>query len=293
MPPTPAKLWGARDVGARSAADRTRSAACAARCSTSSSAPALDRLPALTCWPEDGGPFVTLPLVYTEHPDGKGHNLGMYRLQHPRRARRRACTGRSGRAAGSTTSVAESRGKRAARDGLPRRAAGADPRGDRAAARERARADAGLAHRRRAAAACRPRPGHPHPLVARRRVRADGRGAAARAAARRARSATTTATTRCGTTIPVFRVRQIARRRDAIYPGHRRRQAAAGGLLHRRSAAGAAVAAVPAGDARRARPLVVRRDRLPLARRRPSSGTATRARRWPARSGSSAKASCR
>ena len=30
---------------------------------------------------EDGGPFVTLPLVYTEHPDGHGHNLGMYRMQ--------------------------------------------------------------------------------------------------------------------------------------------------------------------------------------------------------------------
>jgi UbiD family decarboxylase len=41
----------------------------------------LDRLPALTCWPEDGGPFITLPLVYTTHPDRPGHNLGMYRMQ--------------------------------------------------------------------------------------------------------------------------------------------------------------------------------------------------------------------
>jgi len=37
-------------------------------------------LPALHCWPEDGGRFITLPLVYTEHPDG-GANLGMYRIQ--------------------------------------------------------------------------------------------------------------------------------------------------------------------------------------------------------------------
>jgi len=43
--------------------------------------PALNRLPALTCWPEDGGPFLTLPMVYTEHPEGRGSNLGMYRLQ--------------------------------------------------------------------------------------------------------------------------------------------------------------------------------------------------------------------
>ncbi|CAM2068107.1 UbiD family decarboxylase [Sulfidibacter corallicola] len=48
----------------------------------------LTDLPALTSWPEDGGPFVTLPLVYTEHPEtGKG-NLGMYRvqIQGPRQA---------------------------------------------------------------------------------------------------------------------------------------------------------------------------------------------------------------
>jgi UbiD family decarboxylase len=41
----------------------------------------LDRLPVLTTWPEDGGPFITLPLVYTEPPAGQGHNLGMYRMQ--------------------------------------------------------------------------------------------------------------------------------------------------------------------------------------------------------------------
>ena len=41
----------------------------------------LSSLPMLTSWHSDGGPFVTLPLVYTEHPDGKGHNLGMYRIQ--------------------------------------------------------------------------------------------------------------------------------------------------------------------------------------------------------------------
>ncbi len=43
--------------------------------------PDLTTLPMLTSWHSDGGPFVTLPLVYTEHPDGRGHNLGMYRIQ--------------------------------------------------------------------------------------------------------------------------------------------------------------------------------------------------------------------
>jgi 4-hydroxybenzoate decarboxylase subunit C len=41
----------------------------------------LSSLPMLTSWHSDGGPFVTLPLVYTEHPGGRGHNLGMYRIQ--------------------------------------------------------------------------------------------------------------------------------------------------------------------------------------------------------------------
>ena len=44
----------------------------------------VSALPKLTCWPQDGGPFVTLPQVYTEHPDSPGwvkSNLGMYRVQ--------------------------------------------------------------------------------------------------------------------------------------------------------------------------------------------------------------------
>lgn len=45
------------------------------------SPPKLSTLPMLTSWHSDGGPFVTLPLVYTEHPKGRGHNLGMYRIQ--------------------------------------------------------------------------------------------------------------------------------------------------------------------------------------------------------------------
>ncbi|HEV3436503.1 MAG TPA: UbiD family decarboxylase [Gemmata sp.] len=44
----------------------------------------LSQLPQLKCWPRDGGAFVTLPEVYTEHPDRPGwrhSNLGMYRVQ--------------------------------------------------------------------------------------------------------------------------------------------------------------------------------------------------------------------
>jgi len=41
----------------------------------------LRELPVLTSWQEDGGAFFTLPLVYTEKPGSREHNLGMYRLQ--------------------------------------------------------------------------------------------------------------------------------------------------------------------------------------------------------------------
>jgi UbiD family decarboxylase len=44
-------------------------------------APDLARLPATTSWHSDGGPFFTLPLVYTQHPRTGKHNLGMYRMQ--------------------------------------------------------------------------------------------------------------------------------------------------------------------------------------------------------------------
>jgi 4-hydroxy-3-polyprenylbenzoate decarboxylase len=43
--------------------------------------PLLDRLPVLKCWPHDGGPFITLPIVITKDPDTGIQNAGMYRMQ--------------------------------------------------------------------------------------------------------------------------------------------------------------------------------------------------------------------
>lgn len=81
LPPTPAKLWGARDVGRDLLKVGTRRVSSGPVLDVVTSDVRLDRLPVITCWPEDGGPFVTLPLVYTQHPDKPGHNLGMYRMQ--------------------------------------------------------------------------------------------------------------------------------------------------------------------------------------------------------------------
>ncbi|WP_201457153.1 menaquinone biosynthesis decarboxylase [Chlamydia sp. 17-3921] len=41
----------------------------------------LNKLPMLTSWPEDGGAFLTLPLIYTESPYSSIPNLGIYRMQ--------------------------------------------------------------------------------------------------------------------------------------------------------------------------------------------------------------------
>jgi 4-hydroxy-3-polyprenylbenzoate decarboxylase len=43
--------------------------------------PDLRALPVLTTWPLDGGPFITLPLVFTRDPDTRRPNVGMYRVQ--------------------------------------------------------------------------------------------------------------------------------------------------------------------------------------------------------------------
>lgn len=41
----------------------------------------LDELPILKTWPEDGGPFITLPLVITRDPETGMRNIGTYRMQ--------------------------------------------------------------------------------------------------------------------------------------------------------------------------------------------------------------------
>lgn len=43
--------------------------------------PDLNKLPILKCWPQDGGRYITLPLVITKDPEDGTQNMGMYRLQ--------------------------------------------------------------------------------------------------------------------------------------------------------------------------------------------------------------------
>jgi len=41
----------------------------------------LSKLPIITCWPEDGGPYITLPMVISKDPARGIRNVGMYRVQ--------------------------------------------------------------------------------------------------------------------------------------------------------------------------------------------------------------------
>src|SRR5262249_50268126 len=41
----------------------------------------LSKLPVLTCWPQDAGPFITMPLVITRDATSEKTNVGMYRMQ--------------------------------------------------------------------------------------------------------------------------------------------------------------------------------------------------------------------
>src|SRR6187397_53757 len=43
--------------------------------------PDITKLPVITCWPKDGGPFVTLPVIHTKDPNNGTRNVGMYRMQ--------------------------------------------------------------------------------------------------------------------------------------------------------------------------------------------------------------------
>ena len=43
--------------------------------------PDLGILPVLTSWPEDAGPFITLPMVFTKDPGTGTRNVGLYRMQ--------------------------------------------------------------------------------------------------------------------------------------------------------------------------------------------------------------------
>lgn len=81
MPPSLGKLWKMKKGLWEILRARLRDVATGPVLETVSEPADLNKIPVLTCWPKDGGPFFTLPLIHTVDPvDGRG-NLGIYRLQ--------------------------------------------------------------------------------------------------------------------------------------------------------------------------------------------------------------------
>ncbi|CAN5349726.1 UbiD family decarboxylase [soil metagenome] len=81
LPPTPKKLWAFRHLGMQALRIGMKRRGSGSVTEIVDRSPQLSKLPLLKLWPEDGGHFITLPLVYTESPDHKKSNLGMYRIQ--------------------------------------------------------------------------------------------------------------------------------------------------------------------------------------------------------------------
>jgi UbiD family decarboxylase len=81
MPPSLGNLWRTRKDLLRLWPTRLRRVSGGPVLETQTQPADLDKLPVLTCWPGDGGPFFTLPLVHTVDPESGQGNLGIYRLQ--------------------------------------------------------------------------------------------------------------------------------------------------------------------------------------------------------------------
>ncbi len=79
LPPRPSSVWKHRRLARRflsAPVKRVRSGSAQQIVEP----PDLDQLPILTCWPEDGGRFLTLPQVITYDPLTGKRNMGMYRM---------------------------------------------------------------------------------------------------------------------------------------------------------------------------------------------------------------------
>ncbi len=76
------KLWMLPKLGELNAIfpKTVRSAPCQEVVIRAGEGPMLDKLPVLQCWPEDGGKFITFPLVITKDPGTGKRNVGLYRM---------------------------------------------------------------------------------------------------------------------------------------------------------------------------------------------------------------------
>jgi UbiD family decarboxylase len=81
IPPSLSGIWNFRDLAKDVFRMGTRNCSFGPVLDQAMAPPQLTSLPQIQCWPKDGGAFLTLPLIYTEHPITGKANLGMYRNQ--------------------------------------------------------------------------------------------------------------------------------------------------------------------------------------------------------------------
>jgi len=79
-PPSLRGIWESRNLIRRALLTHPRIVR-NARCQEVVEDPDLTALPILKCWPGDAGRFITCGMVLTHHPRTKRRNLGLYRLQ--------------------------------------------------------------------------------------------------------------------------------------------------------------------------------------------------------------------
>ncbi len=81
MPPSGQALWKSRKLIWSCLQARMKTVKSGPILENVFTPPQLEKIPCLTCWPLDGGPFFTLPLVHTVDPVSGQGNMGIYRLQ--------------------------------------------------------------------------------------------------------------------------------------------------------------------------------------------------------------------
>lgn len=81
VPPSIRKLWQYRDLGRAARNFGTKQTSAGPVLAFRQPEADLDAIPFIQLWPDDGGFFNTLGLVYTESPATGKHNLGIYRMQ--------------------------------------------------------------------------------------------------------------------------------------------------------------------------------------------------------------------
>lgn len=80
-PPSLKTLWQGRSTLMRLAKVRPKHVRSAPAQQVVENQPDLFEMPVLKCWPGDGGRFITLPLVLSRDPETGAGNLGIYRMQ--------------------------------------------------------------------------------------------------------------------------------------------------------------------------------------------------------------------